>query len=403
MIYTIQAPSRIQATVCLPASKSISNRALILNALSGSPYPVENLSDSADTRVLHKALQSTGPDFDVGAAGTSMRFLTAFLSQRPGEWTITGSERMKNRPIGLLVEALRRCGAEIEYIEKEGFPPLRIRGKQLQGGTIVLNGGVSSQYISALLMIAPCLENGLTLCLEGTVVSKPYISMTLGLMERFGVEARWKNRVIEIPPQAWAPRPFRVEGDWSAASYWYEIRALAPENSRIAWTGLEKNSLQGDAKVEALFELLTSRCSNEAIRSARGGRPFLYDFIDEPDLAQTLAVACCLLDVPFRFAGLQSLRIKETDRLAALQTELRKLGYPVQTASNSVLEWTGERCEAESHPVIATYEDHRMAMAFAPACLKTGEIRIAHPEVVDKSYPRYWDDLAAAGFIITET
>jgi 3-phosphoshikimate 1-carboxyvinyltransferase len=392
MIYTLQAPSRIRAAIRLPASKSISNRVLILNALSRSPYPIENLSDSDDTRVLRNALQSTGTDFDIGAAGTSMRFLTAYLSQLPGKWTLTGSERMKNRPIGLLVEALRRCGAQIEYLEKEGFPPLQMQGKPLQGGTINIDGGVSSQYISALLMIAPCMEKGLTLCLEGTMISQPYIRMTLGLMEQFGVKAHGNHPTIEIPPQSYVPLPFRVEGDWSAASYWYEIQALAPENSRIELIGLEKNSLQGDAKVERLFE---------AIRSERNNNLFCYDFINEPDVAQTLAVTGCLLNIPFRFTGLQSLRIKETDRLTALQTELRKLGYVVRIESNSVLEWTGERCKPESHPLIATYEDHRMAMAFAPVCLKTGSIRIAHPEVVGKSYPRYWDDLAAAGFTIT--
>ncbi|MDR0542845.1 MAG: 3-phosphoshikimate 1-carboxyvinyltransferase [Dysgonamonadaceae bacterium] len=396
MIYTLQAPSAIRAKIRLPASKSISNRVLILNALSHSPYPVENLSDSDDTKVLCKALQSSGSDFDIGAAGTSMRFLAARLALsfepvskfQSSQYTITGTHRMKNRPIGLLVDALRQCGAEIEYLEKEGFPPLLIRGKQLQGGTIVLNGSVSSQYISALLMIAPCMEKGLALHLQGAVISKPYILMTLGLMEKFGVKAQWKSSVIEIKPQQYIPCPFRVESDWSAASYWYEIRALAPENSQIELIGLDKNSLQGDAKADDLFRLLNGR--------------FHYDFINEPDLAQTLAVTCCLLNIPFRFTGLQSLRIKETDRLSALQTELRKLGYVIQIEEDSILKWMGDRCESEPRPIIATYEDHRMAMSFAPACLKTGEIRIADPEVVSKSYPAYWNDLAAAGFIITK-
>ncbi|GHV59039.1 3-phosphoshikimate 1-carboxyvinyltransferase [Bacteroidia bacterium] len=418
MIYTIQPPSSaIQTEIRLPASKSISNRVLILNALSQSPYPIENLSNSDDTTVLLKSLQSTGPDFDIGAAGTSMRFLTAYLSQlshssQPSHYyTLTGTPRMKNRPIALLVEALRQCGAEIDYLEKAGFPPLHIQGKKLQGGTIVLNGGISSQYISALLMIAPCMEKGLTLHLEGNIISKPYIHMTLGLMEKFGVKARWEESIIEIKPQKYAPCPFRVESDWSAASYWYEIQALAMKNSHIELSGLEKNSLQGDAKVADLFQILTTRhCErSEAIRnkhgllrSARNDGGFQYDFTNEPDLAQTLVVTCCLLNISFRFTGLQSLRIKETDRLSALQTELRKLGYVIQEESGCILEWSGERCESEPNPVIATYEDHRMAMAFAPACLKTGQIRIADPGVVSKSYPCYWNDLAAAGFIITK-
>jgi 3-phosphoshikimate 1-carboxyvinyltransferase len=375
----------------LPASKSISNRVLILNALSKSPYPIENLSDSDDTIVLQKALCSSGSDFDIGAAGTSMRFLTAYWSQSDVACTLTGSERMKNRPIGLLVDALRQCGASIAYVEKEGFPPLRIQGKRLQGGAIVLNAGVSSQYISALLMIAPGMEKGLRLRLEGTVISQPYIRMTLGLMETFGIKAQQEDHLITIAPQAYVSAPFRVESDWSAASYWYEIRALAPEHSRIEWTGLEPDSLQGDAKVDRLFEELR-----------RSPGVFHYNFVNEPDLAQTLAVTCCMSNVPFRFTGLQSLRIKETDRLLALQTELRKLGYAIRIVSGSALEWTGERCASDPYPIIATYEDHRMAMAFAPACLKTGALRIADPAVVSKSYPRYWDDLRSAGFIVTE-
>jgi 3-phosphoshikimate 1-carboxyvinyltransferase len=391
MIYTLQAPSVLRGDIRLPASKSISNRVLILNALSQSPYPIENLSDSDDTAVLAQALQSPAPLLDVGAAGTSMRFLTAYRAQWGDDCTLTGSERMKNRPIGRLVDALRQCGASIEYVEKEGFPPLRIRGKRLRGGAVALAGDVSSQYVSALLMVAPCMEAGLRLRLEGRVISQPYIRMTLGLMEAFGIRTCWEGALITVDPQPYVPRPFRVESDWSAASYWYEIRALAPKDSRIEWTGLDANSLQGDAKVDGLFEELR-----------RHTGVFQYDFIHEPDLAQTLAVTCCLSDIPFRFTGLQSLRIKETDRLVALQTELRKLGYRLRIDSGNGLEWTGERCAADPHPVIATYEDHRMAMSFAPACLKTGEIRIADPGVVSKSYPRYWDDLRAAGFILTE-
>ena len=239
MIYKIQAPNHIRASVRLPASKSISNRALILNALCKNPYPIENLSDSDDTTALLMALQSPGPDFDIGAAGTSMRFLTAYFAQLEGIRTITGSERMKNRPIGLLADALRQLGAGIEYLEKEGFPPLRIHGKKMKGGTITLDGGVSSQYISALMMIAPCLEQGLEIHLKGELISQPYIRMTLGLMEKWGVYGQWNGATIRIAPQPYQQIPFRVESDWSAASYWYEIRALAPENTPIELLGLE--------------------------------------------------------------------------------------------------------------------------------------------------------------------
>ncbi|MDR0546136.1 MAG: 3-phosphoshikimate 1-carboxyvinyltransferase [Dysgonamonadaceae bacterium] len=392
MIYRIQAPKTILTSVKLPASKSISNRVLILNALGNSLFAIENLSDSDDTQVLLNVLQSSENDFNIGAAGTSMRFLTAYLSQRAGNWTITGSERMKKRPIAILVDALRQTGAEIEYLENEGFPPLKIHGKPLIGGEIRLNGGVSSQYISALLMIAPCMQNGLTLQLEGNIISKPYIRMTLGLMKKFGVQADWNENRIRIEPQAYHPVSFRVESDWSAASYWFEIQALATFETNIELQGLEKNSLQGDAQVEAIFAAL--RENKNAV--------FAYDFINEPDLAQTLTVTCCLLEQPFRFTGLQSLRIKETDRLSALQTELKKLGYLINIVSNSALEWNGEHCEPEPNPVIATYEDHRMAMAFALVCLRREEIQIAHPEVVTKSYPDFWKDLKHAGFLVIE-
>ena len=247
MKYLIKAPEeRLRASVQLPASKSISNRALILNALSYSPYDIQNLSDCDDTEVMVKALNSDSRDFDIKAAGTAMRFLTAFLSKIVGEWTITGTERMKNRPIKLLVDALNSLGARIEYMEKEGYPPLRIFGSALQGGEISLAGGVSSQYISALLMIAPLMENGLTLHLEGNIISRPYINLTLQLMEQFGVKATWNGQTIKILPQEYKPIRFTVESDWSAASYWYTIMALS-KNAEIELLGLFKNSLQGDA------------------------------------------------------------------------------------------------------------------------------------------------------------
>jgi 3-phosphoshikimate 1-carboxyvinyltransferase len=387
--YTVYPPLNLRVSVQLPASKSISNRVLILNALSKSPYPVENLSESDDTRVLFQALTSGATNLDIGAAGTSMRFLTAYLSQLPGEYTLTGTERMKNRPIRILVEALRQLGAEIEYMEKESYPPLHIKGKKLDGGNIRLDGSVSSQYISALMMIAPYLTNGLTLHLEGDIISQPYIRMTIRLMELFGVGTQWDGQTIRIEPQACLPVPFRVESDWSAASYWYEIRALFPGDSFVELLGLEENSPQGDAKVAGLFERL----------STVAGR-FDYHFVNEPDLAQTFVVTCCLLDIPFRFTGLQSLRIKETDRIFALQTEMKKLGYLIRSESDDTLEWKGEKCLPDDDPVIATYDDHRMAMAFAPVCLRTGKIRISNPDVVSKSYPRYWQDLMKAGFKI---
>ncbi|EOS15731.1 MULTISPECIES: 3-phosphoshikimate 1-carboxyvinyltransferase [Parabacteroides] len=408
MKYLIKAPEeRLRASVQLPASKSISNRALILNALSYSPYDIQNLSDCDDTEVMVKALNSDSRDFDIKAAGTAMRFLTAFLSKIVGEWTITGTERMKNRPIKLLVDALNSLGARIEYIEKEGYPPLRIFGSALQGGEISLAGGVSSQYISALLMIAPLMEKGLTLHLEGNIISRPYINLTLQLMEQFGVKAIWNGQTIKILPQEYKPIRFTVESDWSAASYWYSIMALS-KNAEIELLGLFKNSLQGDAAGAKLFAQLgvgTTFTDRGVVLKYNGNavKKLIYNFVNEPDLAQTFVVTCVLLNIPFRFTGLQSLKIKETDRIEALKTELRKLGYLLTDSNDSILEWNGERCEPEADPIIATYEDHRMAMAFAPAALVLPKgLKVADPEVVTKSYPAYWEDLRKAGFALIE-
>lgn len=406
MNYVIHAPAASWKTsVQLPASKSICNRALILNALSYSPYEIQNLSDCDDTDVMVKALNSNDSHFDVKAAGTAMRFLTAFLSKVVGEWTITGTERMKNRPIRILVDALNAMGAKIEYLEKEGFPPLRIMGSALQGGEISLDGGVSSQYISALLMIAPLMEKGLTLHLQGKVISKPYIHLTLQLMKQYGVESEWVGSTIKVAPQSYRPLPYTVESDWSAASYWYEMMALS-QQAEIELKGLFKESLQGDAAGAKLFAQLgvaTDYKAGGVVLRKNGNvcQKLIYDFVNEPDLAQTFVTICAFMDIPFRFTGLQSLKIKETDRIEALKCELRKLGYVLTDTNGSILEWNGERCEPEAHPVITTYEDHRMAMAFAPASLVRKEgIEIAHPEVVSKSYPHFWENLESAGFVV---
>lgn len=406
MEYIIKSPEGMwQADVKLPASKSISNRALILNALSYSPFPIQNLSDCDDTNVLVRALESNDRDFDIQAAGTAMRFLTAFLAKIVGEWTITGTERMKNRPIRALVDALNSLGARIEYIEKEGFPPLRIFGSALQGGEISLAGNVSSQYISALLMIAPTMENGLVLHLTGDVISKPYIQLTLQLMKQFGVEAEWQGEsTLRVAPQSYRPVPFTVEADWSAASYWFEMMALS-RSAHIRLQGLFKHSFQGDAMGARLFSQLgVGYDFGEGLTLRRTGqitRKFVHNFVSEPDLAQTFAVTCAMLDVPFYFNGLQTLRIKETDRISALKNELKKLGYVLKDPSAGVLAWDGERCEPESNPIINTYEDHRMALAFAPVALVRKEgIRISNPFVVSKSYPHFWEHLLAAGFSV---
>lgn len=393
-------PKNTSIEIKLPASKSISNRALILNALSYSPYQIKNLSDCDDTHVMLKAFDSNSNKFDVGAAGTSMRFLTAFLAKTVGEWEITGSKRMKQRPIKILVDSLNLLGAKIEYIEEEGFPPLKIFGSALSGGNITLNGGVSSQYISALMMIAPYMINGLKITLTGNIISRPYISMTLGMMKDFGVKIDFQDNIINIRPQTYKPIPYIVESDWSAASYWYEILSIA-KKGRITLKGLWENSLQGDRQVVNIFKNLgvntefndngeTILTSTAVFNKFDGA--FRYDFTDVPDLAQTVVVTCCLNNIPFEFSGLQSLRIKETNRIAALKNELAKLGYILTEKDEDKLLWDGKRCNKQELPVISTYEDHRMAMAFSPTSLKY-PVEIENPRVVSKSYPRFWEDL----------
>lgn len=408
MLYTVHKPEILKADIQLPASKSISNRALILQALSNNTCSIENISDSDDTQVMMQALTNPQDVIDVKAAGTSMRFLTAYFAAQAGqEHLITGTDRMKNRPISLLVDALRQIGAEIEYAEKEGYPPLRIKGKKLTGGKINLNGGVSSQYISALMMIAPVTQNGLEIKLEGQIVSKPYIRLTQCLMEIFGVKTVRSDSTVSIPPQPYRPVPYTVESDWSAASYWYEMLSLAEEGSEIFLKGLYKNSLQGDAKIAQLFETLgvTTKFMESGVilqQTERIVSPFIYHFQHEPDLAQTFVVTCALKNIPFHFTGLQSLKIKETDRILALQNEMKKLGYEIQAANDSEMSWAGIHSTPEKIPPIRTYEDHRMAMSFAPAAIIFGEIDIQDPEVTSKSYPSYWKDLKKAGFTIKE-
>ncbi|MFV0390361.1 MAG: 3-phosphoshikimate 1-carboxyvinyltransferase [Paludibacteraceae bacterium] len=390
-------PENIKLTITLPASKSISNRVLILNALSYSPYDIQNLSDCDDTRVMVKSFESNSTHFDVGAAGTSMRFLTAFLAKTLGEWTITGSERMKNRPIKILVEALNTLGGKVEYLEKVGFPPLKIYGSAIIGGAIDLNGDISSQYISALMMIAPSMLDGLKINLKGKIISKPYIQMTQGMMREFGVKVDFNGSKIDIRPQTYQPIPYVVEGDWSASSYWYEILAIAGAG-QIRLNGLNQNSLQGDSEVVAIFENfgIQTKFRKEGIILTTNGKVrithYEFDFTNIPDLAQTVVVTCCLKGISFHFVGLESLKIKETDRIRALITELKKLGYILSEPVDGELAWDGEKCKAEKLPNIETYEDHRMAMAFAPVAL-IQPMTIKNPEVVSKSYPDFWKDI----------
>jgi 3-phosphoshikimate 1-carboxyvinyltransferase len=398
----------LKGSIVLPSSKSIANRALIIHALSYSPYPIENLSDSDDTRVMEQVFNSNTNHFDIGHAGTAMRFLTAFLSQIVGEWTITGSDRMKQRPIGILADALHKLGAKIEYLENDGFPPLKIYGSHLKGCVLELDGSVSSQYISALLMIAPTVEGGLTLRLKNKIMSRPYIEMTLKLMEQFGVKNVWKGNEIRIAEQQYKARPFSVEADWSGASYWYEMAVLAGEVD-LELTGLTTESLQGDAMIAKWFEQLgiKTTATEKGSRLTKNGQvlpKFLQlNFIENPDVAQTFAVLCVMKQIPFHFTGLETLKIKETNRIAALQDELAKFGTRLVEPVHGELKWDGTfPLEKQAVPEIETYHDHRMAMAFAPACQTYGSVEILDPMVVTKSYPSFWDDLQKVGFVVEE-
>ena len=404
MQYKIYPPEKLKATVELPASKSISNRVLILNALSLNTNPVENLSDCEDTQVIIDAFNSDSNVFDVKGAGTAMRFLTAFLAGMDGEWIVQGSKRMHERPIFPLVDTLRTIGADIEYLGNDGYPPLKIRGKRLKGGEVYVSGSVSSQFISALMMVAPTMENGLIINIRDEIISKPYINLTAKLMEEYGIHLKWEGNRIKIKPQAYKPVSFKVESDWSAASYWYEMVSLCP-HSEITLLGLQEGSYQGDANLVNLFKDLgvSTEFIPNGVIIRKVGKPtkkFFHNFIYEPDLAQTFAAACCFLHVPFIFSGVQSLRIKETDRIEALKTELKKLGFVLSETDSEMLEWDGERCFAEEDAVIDTYDDHRMAMSLSPAAIPFKSVIINDPQVVNKSYPNFWDDLKKAGFRI---
>ena len=401
----------LNGAITLPSSKSISNRALMIKALSGLDIEISNLSDAKDTQILAELFaDKSRTAFDVGHAGTAMRFLTAYLAIKEGEFVLTGSERMQQRPIKILVDALRTLGAEIEYLKNEGFPPLKIKGKKFSGGEITIDGSVSSQYISALMLAAPYMENGLKINFEGQLTSKPYLEMTLEIIKYFGAKLTWKEDAIEVKAGKYVAKDFYVEADWSAASYWYSMVALARE-AEITLFGLQKESLQGDAVVAKIYENFGVKTEfiENAIRLTKNSlpitlhSPIFLDFTDCPDLAQTIAITCAALNIPAKLTGLSTLRIKETDRIAALQNELNKLGYNAEVEGNDLIIGFSSPdsyrdCES-TNPSVKTYNDHRMAMAFAPLGL-LHPIKIENPDVVIKSYPNFWEDLERVGFVI---
>ncbi len=407
MVYCIFPPDEFnEISIELPLSKSISNRALVINSLTKGAFPFSEIAKCDDTDVMLSALTCDNNSINIGAAGTAMRFLTAYFASQEGRSiTLDGSARMRQRPIKALVDALRACGAEIEYIENEGYPPLLIKGKKLSGGEITLPASISSQYISALLMIAPTMINGLKLTLEGEIISRPYILMTLSMMKTWGVNSEFYGNTISIEPGEYKPTKFDVEGDWSASSYWYEIATLSSEEISIG--KLNINSIQGDSHIAEIFKHLgiISSYNDNSVKlspSPDFAPRLCLNMSEQPDLAQTIVVTCCLLGIPFHIKGLSTLKIKETDRLSALQCELKKLSFAINIENDSELSWDGERIPVYEMPTIETYNDHRMAMAFAPASIFIPGLKINDIEVVSKSYPLYWEHLRQIGFKIEE-
>ena len=396
----------LQSSIQITGSKSETNRLLLLKAL----YPnitLENTSNSDDSEVMLKALRSQDALIDIHHAGTAMRFLTAYFATQPDrEVVLTGSPRMKERPIKILVEALQQLGADISYEEKEGFPPIKIKGKKLTNSKVALPADISSQYISALLLIASKLENGLELNLEGKITSIPYIKMTLALLNENGIETSFKENTISVHHKSTiVNHKSTIESDWSSASYFYSIVALSKVGTQIKLSSYKQDSLQGDAVLAEIYKNFgvktTFQENSIFLTKIENPEPTTQglQLNDSPDIAQTIAVTCFGLGIGCHLTGLHTLKIKETDRLEALKTELQKLGATISVTNDSLT------LEASStvnpNTAIDTYNDHRMAMAFAPLALKT-HIIINNAEVVSKSYPDFWNDLKTIGFNISE-
>ncbi len=427
MVYKISKPDkRLEGTVYLTASKSESNRVLMIQAMSSQRFRITNLADSQDTQILAEILKNeTAGDYSAalkklnvevsyytGPGGTTIRFLTAFFAMREGVRILSGSDRMNDRPIKTLVDALNFLGARITYLGKEGCPPIKIVGTKLKGGDIEMEADVSSQFITALLLIAPLLENGLNIHLKGRIVSRSYIMMTLKILEHFGIKYKWDDKVISVPHQDFQGWDYHIESDWSSASYWYEMAALA-EEADIRIKGLRRKSIQGDSVIADLFRFfgVSTLFTEEGIQLSKTDyRPDCigFDFADYPDIAQTAAVVASVQKIPAQLNGLHTLRIKETDRIQALINELKKIGVTLKDSDESSLEIDFPEKKENEEELFSTelefktYHDHRMAMAFAPLALVYPEVKIQDPDVVSKSYPDFWNDMRAIGFEIKE-
>lgn len=420
---TLIAPQNLyDSTIKLSGSKSIHNRLLILNEVLHLKLQFENDSNSEDTKLLKKAIQkittSNNAIIDVGHAGTDMRFLTAFLSIRKGEWLLTGSDRMKQRPIGELVKVLTKMGADINYIEKENYPPLKIKGNLLSGKSVEIDGSISSQFISALLLISPVLKNGLELIITNKPVSWPYVKMSIDLLTKAGIKVVTENNTIKISAisenfiSKIYNSNFFIESDWSSASYWYSLVALS-QNLEICLTGLKNNSNQADSILPEIYSQfgVSTQFKNDCIIIKKNGLcrfEFEYNFGDCPDIAQTVAVTCFGLGIKASLNGLSTLKHKESDRVYATKTELEKFGALIETTDNSLILNNStvnnniETLKTKTFTV-STHNDHRVAMSFAPLAILCKELCIQNPEVVSKSYPLFWEDLKSVGFNVNLT
>lgn len=414
MSYIVRkANKELKGDIFLPASKSESNRLLVIDAILGSDdLQIENLSKSNDTKVLHNALETLlrlkgtniSVTLDMQDSGTAMRFITAYASAINVKSLITGSERMKERPLEILVDTLKQIGANIKYVENPGFPPILVEGKRIKGGVIDIDATVSSQYISALMLMAPKMTNGLIMYLKGEVASMPYIKMTAKVMEHFGIEILMHENAIAIKKQQYSGRrEYVVESDWSAASYWYEMAAFS-EDVDLFLHGLKKDSIQGDSIIAEVYEQfgVHSEFLENGVRLTKTNnhcKHFKFDFLDYPDMVQTLVCTSAGLGISGEYHGLHNLRYKETDRIHALHTELKGMGLLLDSSEDSI------KIAASNLKInrpVRTFADHRMAMSFAPLAIPFGEITIESPNVVNKSYPDFWSDLKKTGFTIEE-
>lgn len=398
--------AKINSEIKITGSKSETNRLLLLQALFPG-IQIENISNSDDAEVMQKGLSIKKGVVDIHHAGTAMRFLTSYFASTPDrEVTLTGSTRMKERPVKILVDALRQLGADVQYIENEGFPPLRIKGQNLSGNKVILAANVSSQYISSLLLVAPILKNGLELTLDGEITSVPYIKMTLALLNDLGVKTSFTGNTVIVFPfdDPMVTKTITVESDWSSASYFFSLIALSQPGSEVTLSSYKENSLQGDAVLVEIYKQFGVRASfsNNSVKLVKetvevAKTPFSYNLTNAPDIAQTIAVTCFALGIGCHLTGLHTLKIKETDRLEALKTELVKLGASIQVTNSELT--LQPSAKINQHIAIDTYNDHRMAMAFAPLALKVPLI-VNDAGVVSKSYPDFWNDLQKIGFHI---